>query len=350
MLLAFWFAIAAVLVRVSTATSPLWWSWNSHIASDPKKAKFMCNGFEKFNKKQRGLCVKYPDLMQHVFHGAKVAVDECARQLSTDRWNCSNVPEQGSLFGPILTAGCRESAFLYAITSAGVAHSITTACSSGVYRSCGCDTSKRPRPTGDWKWSGCHSNVKFGASFTMKFANARDTKDGSTARKKMNRHNIRAGVRALAKLTLKKCKCHGVSGSCEVKTCWMKHAKDFDTIGQHVRTKYREAIEMVKVDKGKKVLQVKDARSRKPTSAELIYYEPSPNFCDTNPTSGTPGTSGRVCNITSSDIDGCNLLCCGRGYDVQLVNEMTKCNCRFVWCCHVVCESCKRTREIHTCK
>lgn len=65
----------------------------------------MCNAFTLLNKKQRSLCIKYPDLMEPILYGAETAVKECGRQLNTDRWNCSKVPEQGSLFGPILSAG-----------------------------------------------------------------------------------------------------------------------------------------------------------------------------------------------------------------------------------------------------
>ena len=156
--------------------------------------------------------------------------------------------------------------------------------------------------------------------------------------------------KVLWKETLKKCKCHGVSGSCDFKTCWMQHPKEFDLIGERLLLKYRDAVEMVKSKKGARVLRVKDKRSRQPSSGDLIFYEATPNFCDTNPAHGTPGTSGRVCNITSSAIDGCNLLCCGRGYNVQVVSETVKCNCRFFWCCHVKCATCRRTREIYTCK
>ena len=91
--------------------------------------------------------------------------------------------------------GCKESAFLYAITSAGVAHSVTKACSSGMYSSCGCDRSLTGRPSGDWEWRGCHSNVKFAGGLTKEFSSARVSKTGHVERKKMNRHNIRAGIK-----------------------------------------------------------------------------------------------------------------------------------------------------------
>lgn len=125
---------------------------------------------------------------------------------------------------------------------------------------------------------------------------------------------------------------------------------DFESVGKRLFAKYKIAVEMMKTKLGPRVLRVKDKTSRIPSPDDLIYIHSSPNFCDTNPLLRTPGTSGRVCNITSSGIDGCDILCCGRGYNVQVVTETVKCNCRFFWCCHVKCDTCKNTREVYTCK
>ena len=40
-------------------------------------------------------------------------------------------------------SGTREMAFVHAISSAGVAHALTRACSSGELENCGCDRSLR---------------------------------------------------------------------------------------------------------------------------------------------------------------------------------------------------------------
>lgn len=50
-----------------------------------------------------------------------------------------------SLPWAFLVSGYRESAFVYAISAAGVTYSIAKACSQGRLMSCGCDTSA---PTG----------------------------------------------------------------------------------------------------------------------------------------------------------------------------------------------------------
>ena len=42
-------------------------------------------------------------------------------------------------------------------------------------------------------------------------------------------------------------------------------------------------------------------------------------------------------------------LCCGRGYQTRWIDLEEKCNCRFVWCCHVQCDICKQRKELHLC-
>lgn len=62
------------------------------------------------------------------------------------------------------------------------------------------------------------------------------------------------------------------------------------------------------------------------------------------------GTHGRECNRTSHGMDGCSLLCCGRGYNTQRLVTREKCECKFHWCCYVQCKTCIRNAEVHTCK
>lgn len=65
---------------------------------------------------------------------------------------------------------------------------------------------------------------------------------------------------------------------------------------------------------------------------------------------GSLGTAGRVCNKLSRKTDGCEVMCCGRGYDTTRVTRVTKCECKFHWCCDVRCKECEETVDIHTCK
>ena len=56
---------------------------------------------------------------------------------------------------------------------------------------------------------------------------------------------------------------------------------------------------------------------------------------------GAEGTTDRICNATSYGLDGCRYLCCGRGYRTIEREIEAKCNCKFVWCCNVVCDKCR---------
>ena len=62
---------------------------------------------------------------------------------------------------------------MYAVTSAGVVHAVTTACSSGNLTDCSCDTSMQGQMSGDgWKWGGCSDNVDYGTWFAETFVDA----------------------------------------------------------------------------------------------------------------------------------------------------------------------------------
>lgn len=65
---------------------------------------------------------------------------------------------------------------------------------------------------------------------------------------------------------------------------------------------------------------------------------------------GSLGTAGRVCSKLSRGTDGCEVMCCGRGYDTTRVTRVTKCECKFHWCCAVRCKECEDTVDVHTCK
>ncbi|KAH8354937.1 hypothetical protein KR093_002157 [Drosophila rubida] len=201
----------------------------------------------------------------------------------------------------------------------------------------------------------------------------------------MNLHNNEAGRRAVIKKTRITCKCHGVSGSCSLITCWQQLSSireiiissiymylfvmDFAFVGDYLREKYEEATEVKLNKRGR--LQVKNSQFKVPTAHDLIYLDESPDWCRTNRLlqwTGEAfvipfldlllifvllffkGTHGRVCNKSSSGLDGCGILCCGRGYNTKNIIVRERCNCKFHWCCQVKCDVCTKVLEEHTCK
>ncbi|TNN43890.1 Protein Wnt-7b [Liparis tanakae] len=254
----------------------------------------------------------------------------------------------------VICKGSREAAFTYAITAAGVAHAITAACSQGNLSQCGCDREKQGYYNQEegWKWGGCSADIKYGIEFSRRFVDAREIK--KTPRRLMNLHNNEAGRKVLEERMKLECKCHGVSGSCTTKTCWTTLPK-FREIGYVLKDKYNEAVhvEVVRASRLRQPthLKVKQTQGyRKPMETDLVYIERSPNYCEEDAATGSVGTQGRLCNRTSPHTDGCDLMCCGRGYNTHQYTKVWQCNCKFQWCCFVKCNTCSERTEVFTCK
>jgi len=213
----------------------------------------------------------------------------------------------------------------------------------------------------------------------------------------MNRWNNEAGRLLIKRMTHARCKCHGLSGSCEIKTCWQQMPQLRD-IGNMLSQKYEQAVrvrvnargnlqQMAPIDGYRPVNgnnnddadddtedstetepelktkpQAKFRRSRLERNNkqrrqvrsvrrhDLIYIDESPDYCRTNTGVGIAGTTGRACNITSHGLDSCDLLCCGRGFNTYTQVTTEKCNCHFQWCCKVVCDACTTVKTTHVCK
>ncbi|KAA0712695.1 Protein Wnt-2b [Triplophysa tibetana] len=278
-------------------------------------ARVICDNIPGLVNKQRQLCQRHPDLMLSIGEGAKEWIRECQHQFRHHRWNCSTLERDHTVFGRVMLRSSREAAFIYAISSAGVVYAITRACSQGELKICSCDTHRRGRASdqeGDFDWGGCSDNINYGIKFAKAFVDARErmVKD---ARALMNLHNNRCGRMAVKRFMKTECKCHGVSGSCALRTCWLAMS-DFRRTGDYLRKKYNTAVEV------------------------------------TMNQHGSLGTAGRVCNKSSRGMDGCEVMCCGRGYDTTRVKRVTKCECKFKWCCAVECLDCEETVDVHTCK
>ncbi|XP_017303277.1 protein Wnt-10-like, partial [Diaphorina citri] len=178
--------------------------------------------------------------------------------------------------------------------------------------------------------------------------------------------------RMLKELMVEKCKCHGMSGSCEIRTCWHS-APSFRTVGEALKKKFSHAIRVDQSNMGNgmplvlpeytrrydntlrkirphrgnndKNNRMKRGGPRKHLNrmkTELIYYQKSPNYCERDNDVDFPGTAGRYCNRTSAfAVDNCESLCCGRGYNLRREVKNLKCKCKFKWCCTVECETCR---------
>ncbi|GFX10614.1 protein Wnt-5a [Trichonephila clavipes] len=236
----------------------------------------------------------------------------------------------------------------YIRASPGVAYSVTRACSKGELGECRCDELVRKRDNGGrWKWGGCSDDIKFGARFSKDFVDSGE--DQRTPEGLMNIHNNEAGRRGLRSKMELVCKCHGVSGSCSMRVCW-RRLKPFREIGELLTSKFDGATLVKAVERRHKVkLRPVRKNVKRPSKKDLVFLDDSPDYCVRNETTGVLGTRGRLCNSTSYGMDGCRLLCCGRGYQTVIREVEEKCQCKFVWCCRVHCEMCSFKKEEHYC-
>lgn len=157
------------------------------------------------------------------------------------------------------------------------------------------------------------------------------------------------------------CKCHGVSGSCSIQTCWMQLA-DFREVGNYLKVKYDHAkkLEMDKrpvrdgnsADNRGAIAQT--FRSIPPT--ELIYLEDSPDYCVKNQSLEFHGTEGREClkgdkSMSQRERKSCRRLCyeCGLRVVEKRIEVVSSCNCKFHWCCTVKCDRCTQVVTKYYC-
>ncbi|KAH8411887.1 hypothetical protein KR222_001281, partial [Zaprionus bogoriensis] len=202
-------------------------------------------------------------------------------------------------------------------------------------------------PQGEWEWGGCSDNVNFGLRHSRAFLDAKHRQRRSDLGTLVKLHNNNAGRLAIRDAMRLECKCHGLSGSCTVKTCWLK-MPPFREISSRLRDRYDGARKVALRNDGNSFMP--ETPHTKPANKyQLVYADDSADFCTANPKTGALGTQDRECNATSLGPDSCDLLCCSRGHKHRVVKELTNCNCVFKWCCEVTCEKCVEHREVNTC-
>lgn len=92
-------------------------------------------------------------------------------------------------FHGIFLPGTRESAYLWALSSAGAAWGIATACAQGWLPDCSCNG--RDELKKSWEWGGCSYGVQFGIVTSRKLL-TRSANSRSPLRK-LEKHNLKAG-------------------------------------------------------------------------------------------------------------------------------------------------------------
>ncbi|GAB6029714.1 Protein Wnt-1 [Chamberlinius hualienensis] len=119
-------------------------------------------------------------------------------------------------------------------------------------------------------------------------------------------------------------------------------------VSNRIKDRFDGAAKVIPGNDGKSIIP-HEPSIKPPGREDLVYSEDSPNFCHLDRKTGSLGTQGRECNSTSPGVDGCDLLCCQRGYHLETIEEQENCRCRFKWCCEVTCDTCDVQRIISRC-
>ncbi|XP_031572237.1 protein Wnt-5b-like isoform X2 [Actinia tenebrosa] len=366
------FLLAMMLTSVFHAGHSVW-SFNiPHQAYIISLIPGICPNLIGLSAEQIKICFEKREQIVNVGTGAKMAIKECQFQFQYRRWNCS-MPDKdkGAFLERITRQSTREAALTYAISSAGAMWALAKACAEGNLSTavCGCSSEARPADLAkEFMWGGCGDNLIYAEKFTKKFTDAAEesmpssgkrAKDAKTLAKLhakilMNLHNNKIGRMVVVEKSVIECKCHGVSGSCSLKTCW-RQVSAFREVGNTLHDKYDAAIHVeLGRELGRKLLLPKRKRRAykrqlPSTKSELVFLESSPNFCFRDPKHGTLGTRGRKCIKDAPGTEGCKLLCCDKGYNTRIDLEEKRCKCKFYWCCQVRCKVCKANVTVHTC-
>ncbi|XP_063933567.1 protein Wnt-11b-1-like [Zophobas morio] len=310
-------------------------------------------------KLQAKLCRSTMEAMPHVQKAATVAAETCQTVFQDRRWNCSSIVTAPYLT-PDLTRATREQAYVYAISSAALTYTMARACASGTLYHCTCASKPNEPPNGNFQWGGCGDNIYWGVYFAKRFIDnveklnfdkTRKRRRGNFEEKKnlllreeiaaVNLHNNRVGRKVVKENLRTQCKCHGVSGSCNIKTCW-KGLPPLIDIGQRLLRQYTNAKEVSRS-------YIEGNFGKKTGGEQLLFLSKSPDYCTKDMKLGSFGTAGRKCNVTTEGPDSCRQLCCGRGYRTLVEEKIERCQCKYYNCCYVKCNICRTMTQVYEC-
>ncbi|XP_076456069.1 protein Wnt-8b-like [Babylonia areolata] len=289
----------------------------------------------------------------------ELGLSECQYQFRWERWDCSD----RSLLQVVHTAETpanQETAVVQALVTSGVMYVVARNCSTGALLSCTCDPHLHSNHTErNWKWKGC-KNAGAKQGDTMSRALFDGVIEGADARAAVNRHNNQVGRAAVWRNLELRCKCHGVSGSCSLRTCWQR-LPDFRRVGTFLKRRYTRAVH-VNVQDGQ-LRHGNRARRRglsMISSKDLVYLVPSPDYCRAQaPGGAASSTEGRECSrppkglkASRAERRSCRTLCleCGLRVRKYMVEVVTRCNCKFYWCCTVRCKECRQVVQKYYCQ
>ncbi|KAF7492091.1 Protein Wnt-7a [Sarcoptes scabiei] len=173
--------------------------------------------------------------------------------------------------------GTKEASFAHALFAASIVYQLSEACTRGNYSFCTCNhlrssgsnpdemlgfqidqnISNRKKKEEDknaenftlntdptrtrteWRWNGCPPNIHFGIELTRIFLDSIERQQMSPY-SVLNLHNNMVGRKTVRKSMAIRCQCHGISGSCSIRTCWNEMVS-FRSLTYQLYRQYTEA-------------------------------------------------------------------------------------------------------------
>ncbi|XP_066246540.1 protein Wnt-8a-like [Euwallacea similis] len=318
------------------------------------------------------------DVMSSVQSGMELAIEHCQKAFKWDRWNCPREEFERKT----IQVASRETAFVKAIIAAGIVHAVTKNCSKGELADCGCNpnypsshyeeykkigqsnslaSKKSTPPPVKWSWGGCSDDTSFGVIVAKSLLEIPLNVDPNVS-SYINTHNYKIGEEVVKQTMKRKCRCHGVSGSCSLQTCWLQQA-DFQDVAKKLKERYKKAKRVTYEFVANSLAVVNTINNKRKEKKQmdsfsvLVYMDESPDYCVSDPSNSRPGTKGRTCSkgqndgTTRSEKRSCKVLCKQCGHKVRKEKKIVtkRCNCKFEWCCAVKCDMCSEKVEEYFC-
>jgi hypothetical protein len=303
---------------------------------------------------QYDVCRNNSYLLSAIARGLRRAVAACQKTFKNGSWNCTAFQGAHLLGKAIETKESKEAAYVRTLISAAITFDIATACREKKIPDCPCasDFPFVSFENGTVSLGGCSDNYQYGVEVNKAFTEGEEDNDDRDLPTVVKKHNNELG-RKIIDTTFVECKCHGQTGSCNVRICYNR-LRGFKEASSRTFGGYSQAIQVnlmqvndtqlnctnvndtqlnctnvndtqlncTMVNSSHEIPPQPSSRPQlvsvvdgvEPSADAMVYSEQSPSYCEPIPEMNIIGTHDRQCDPGITGLGSCDVLCCGRGY------------------------------------